>query len=307
MLTFGPKVQLTEFDENIFQGGDKICAIRCQEMILRDYGIIIPKDELTAYATAQGWYSGTGTKLKNIGNLLETCNIKTHSLRCESPYDLINELKDGHRVIVGVDANELRAEEGSEEYEFYRNLPNANHALIVTSVSIDTEHPEKSTVVLTDPGNGAIMEYDFEKFARSWSDSKYFMMATDEPAPYQYNAHSKCMEVSNFATDESMREFPFHNEFTDIWEVDRLGYVPYYEDGHLLSLTENMSYDDFISAYDNDRFDMLDDTLNVCDNHGILEQVEFHEEGFSTVGEHEDYGIDVTSDEIPFGINIIDD
>ena len=51
MLTFGPKVTQTNFDTNIFQGHDPICAIRCQEMILRDYGIQIPKEELTAYAT----------------------------------------------------------------------------------------------------------------------------------------------------------------------------------------------------------------------------------------------------------------
>lgn len=61
MLTFGPKVQQTDFDTNIYQGRDPICAIRCQEMILRDYGIQIPKEELTAYATEQGvvsrnWY-----------------------------------------------------------------------------------------------------------------------------------------------------------------------------------------------------------------------------------------------------------
>ena len=237
MLTFGPKVSHTNFDYNIFQGHDPICAIRCQEMILRDYGIQIPKEELTAYATEQGWYHGTGTKPSDVGNLLETCNVGTHSQHCDSVYDLINELKDGHRVIVGVDAHELWAEPGTEEYEFYRNLTNADHALIVTSVNIDPENPENSTVVLTDPGNGSIMEYDFEKFAHSWRDSNYFMMATDEPAPYQYNAETQCMEVSNFATDFTLQEFPFHNEFTDIWEVDQLGYVPYYEDGHLLSIT----------------------------------------------------------------------
>lgn len=98
MLTFGPKVTQTNFDTNIFQGHDPICAIRCQEMILRDYGIQIPKEELTAYATEQGWYHGSGTKPSDVGNLLETCNVGTHSQHCESVYDLINELKDGHRV-----------------------------------------------------------------------------------------------------------------------------------------------------------------------------------------------------------------
>ena len=68
MLTFGPKVQQTDFDTNIYQGRDPICAIRCQEMILRDYGIQIPKEELTAYATEQGT-----TELVPNPEMLEIC------------------------------------------------------------------------------------------------------------------------------------------------------------------------------------------------------------------------------------------
>lgn len=282
MLTFGPKVTHVEFDENIFQGHDPICAIRCQEMILRDYGIQIPKEELTAYATEQGWYHGKGTKTRDVGNLLETCNIETHSQHCDTVYDLINELKEGHRVIVAVDSHELWAEPGSKEYEFYRNLTHADHALIVTSVNIDPNNPENSTVVLTDPGNGSIMEYEFEKFAHSWKDSNYFMMATDEPAPYQYNAETGCMEVSNFATEFSLQEFPFHNNFTNIWHVEELGYVPYYEDGHLCSITDDLSYDDFAYAYNNDRLDTLDDSLNMYDNNEELVKIDFSDQNAAT-------------------------
>lgn len=282
MLTFGSKVTYTNFDYNIFQGHDPICAIRCQEMILRDYGIQIPKEDLIAYATEQGWYHGGGTKPCDVGNLLETCHIETHSQHCDSVYDLINELKEGHRVIVGVDARELWAERGTEEYEFYRNLTKADHALIVTSVNIDPESPEQSTVVLTDPGNGSIAEYDFEKFAHSWRDSNFFMMATNEPAPYQYNAETQCMEMSNFATDFALQEFPFHNEFTDIWEVEKLGYVPYYENGHLWSITEDLLYEDFAFAYNNDCFDILDDSLNMYDDTECLVHVDFSDGGVVT-------------------------
>lgn len=275
MLTFGPRVTQTKFDFNIFQGHDPICAIRCQEMIMRDYGIQIPKDELTQFAADKGWYHGHGTKEKDVGNLLEVCNIGTHTQHCDSVYDLINELKEGHRVIVGVDSHELWAEPGSREYEFYRNLTHADHALIVTSVNIDPLHPEKSTVVLTDPGNGSIMEYEFEKFAHSWKDSHFFMMATDEPAPYQYNAETKRMELSNFATDFTLREFPFHNEFSDIWQVDDIGYVPYYGEGHLNNLTEDLSYEDFTNAFATDSFSSLDDSLNMNDINETLARVEF--------------------------------
>ena len=275
MLTFGPRVTQTEFDYNIFQGHDPICAIRCQEMIMRDYGIQIPKDELTQFAIDKGWYHGHGTKEKDVGNLLEVCNIGTHTQHCDSVYDLINELKDGHRVIVAVDSHELWAEPGSQEYEFYRNLTHADHALIVTSVNIDPVHPENSTVVLTDPGNGSIMEYDFERFAHSWKDSNCFMMATDEPAPYQYNAETKCMEVSNFATDFTLQEFPFHNEFSDIWKVDEIGYVPYYGEGHLVNITDDLSYDDFINSYTADSFSDLDESFNMADVGDTLSKVDF--------------------------------
>lgn len=273
MLTFGPRVTQTDFDYNIFQGHDPICAIRCQEMVLRDYGIQIPKDELIQFATEKGWYHGHGTKESDVGNLLKICNIETHTQHCNSVYDIINELKEGHRVVVAVDSRELWAEAGSKEYEFYRNLVNADHALIVTSVNVDTLHPENSTVVLTDPGNGSILEYEFEKFAHSWKDSNCFMMATNAPAPFQYNAETKCMELSNFATDFILQEFPFHNEFTDIWQVDDLGYVPYYGGGHLTDITNDLSYDDFINAFATDCFSTLDDSFNMADVNEAMTKV----------------------------------
>ena len=100
-------------------------------------------------------------------------------------------------------------------------------------------------------------------------------MATDEPAPYQYNAETKRMEFSNFATDFTLQEFPFHNEFSDIWQVDDIGYVPYYGEGHLENLTEDLSYEDFTNAFATDSFSSLDDSLNMNDIDETLVKVEF--------------------------------
>lgn len=280
MTTFGPNISQTNFDYNIFQGSDPICAIRCQELIMRDYGIKIPKNELVQFAMSKGWYNSDGTKEGDVGNLLKICKIETHTKHCDSVYDLINELKEGHRIIVAVDSNELWAEPGTKEYEFYRNLTNANHALIVTSINIDSQHPEKATVVLTDPGNGSIMEYDLERFAHAWKDSNCFMMATNKPAPYQYNAQKQCMEYSNFATDFTLQEFPFHNEFSNIWQVYDLGYVPYYGKGHLVDITDNLTYDDFVVSFNDNRLTDLDDSFNLFDNDDIeLTNVDFSDNG----------------------------
>jgi hypothetical protein len=264
MLTYGPTIPEKNFDYNIFQGVEPTCAIRSQEIILRDFGIQIPQEELKQYASHMGWYD-EGTPEEAIGNLLETCNVSTHTAHCDSVYDIINELKDGHRVIVTLDSHEIWAEPGSFEYEFYKLIPNPDHALIVSSICIDPDNPESSKVILTDPGSGSILEYDIERFAHAWGDSNCYMMATDEPAPYQYNPETQTMEMSNFATDYAIQEFPFHNEFSNIWQVAEVGYVPYYDEGHLDYVTDNLSYDDFTAHYEENDFDFLNDLFGFND------------------------------------------
>lgn len=264
MLTYGPTTPETRFDYNIFQGVEPTCAIRSQELILRDFGIQISQEDLKQFATHKGWYD-EGTPEDAIGNLLETCQIGTHTAHCDSVYDIINELKDGHRVIVTLDSHEIWAEPGSFEYEFYRLIPNPDHALIVSSINVDPDNPENSKVMLTDPGSGSILEYDIERFAHAWKDSDCYMMATDEAAPYQYNPATQTMEVSNFATDFTLQEFPYHNEFSNIWQIDQIGYVPYYDEGHLDYLTDNLNYDDFTNHYEDNDFDFLDNLFGMND------------------------------------------
>lgn len=256
MHTIGSDISYTSSDDNLYQGHDPICAIKCQEIILRDYGIQVPIEELVQYSKEQGWYIDKGTPRKHIGKLLEICEVDCHIKKNADVYDLINELKDGHRIIVSVDYRELQAEPGSKEYEFYSSFDKANHALIVTSIKIDLDNPNSATVVLTDPANGSILEYEFNHFAHAWKDSNCYMVATDQPAPYQYNAEEKCMELSNFATDYTIKEFPFHNEFSDIYEIDKLGYVPYYNNGHL---------ENFITALENNDIMTLNDLFNFND------------------------------------------
>ena len=65
--------------EDIQQGYDDTCAIRSQELILRDFGIPVTEDTLRQQAMDKGWYSpGSGTYLENVGNLLEMYGVETH-------------------------------------------------------------------------------------------------------------------------------------------------------------------------------------------------------------------------------------
>lgn len=237
------------FDLYTFQGYEPTCAIRSQQIILRDFGIQIPQDELTEYSKEKGWYTDAGTKVSAIGNLLDTCGVSVHCSEGNDVNDLIAELKLGHRVIVGVDARELYSEPGSEQWKFFHNLESPDHALIVAGIKIDTDTPGNNSVILTDPGKGdTYIEYPLDHFIGAWGDSHFYMMATDEAAPYQYNEGTQCMEYSNFATNFKIQDFPFHNEFSSIYEFEVFnGYEPLFgEDG--------IDWDEFY--FDTDSFEI---------------------------------------------------
>lgn len=253
------------FDTAIFQGSSPICAIRSQQIIMRDYGIQIPHDELVDYSAAQGWYDKNGTCKSAIGNLLSICGIGIHTSEDNNIYDLVNELQAGHRVIVGVDSHELWSEPGSEEWEFYNSRNHADHALIVAGLRVDPAHPEDSTVILTDPGQGNVyIEYPMEHFVEAWKDANFYMMATDEPAPYQYNEETHMMELSNFATEYTVSQFPFNNEFSSLYDFEEAyDYEPYYAEGHLDYITENISYEDFMEHWDDSDYDSLNEMFGI--------------------------------------------
>lgn len=265
------------FDTSIFQGSSPICAIRSQQIIMRDYGIQIPHDELVAYSAEQGWYDENGTCKSSIGNLLSIRGIGVHTSEDNNIYDLVKELQAGHRVIVGVDSYELWSEPSSKEWKFYNSRNNADHALIVAGLRIDSHKPENNSVVLTDPGRGDVyIEYPMEHFVEAWRDANFYMMATNEPAPYQYNEETHMMELSNFATEYTVAQFPFNNEFSSLYDFeDAYTYEPYYSEGHLDYITDNMSYDDFMKHWEDSDFDSLDDIFGIAPS---------YEEDFSVIG-----------------------
>jgi hypothetical protein len=232
---------------------------------MRDYGIQIPHEELVDYSEAQGWYDETGTSKSTIGNLLTLCGISVHTSEGNNIYDLVKELQSGHRVIVGVDSHELWSEPGSKEWMFYNSRDHADHALIVAGLRINPNHPEDNTVILTDPGHGDVyIEYPMNHFVEAWKDANFYMMATDEPAPYQYNEETHMMELSNFASDYSIAEFPFNNEFSSLYDFDvPYDYEPYYGEGHLDYITDDISYEDFIEHWQDSDFDALNEMFGV--------------------------------------------
>lgn len=179
------------------------CAIKSQEIIMKSFGI--PADELNLAQEAydKGFYTpGEGTYPENVGKLLNEHGIDTHTEIGANVYDLMDELAKGHKIIVGVDADELwNPSFANKVMDFFSE--SANHALIVTG--IDTTDPDNIKVILTDPGSGDVAkEYPIDEFMDAWQDSDCFFVATNDAPPSEFDAG-----MVNF--DYDLGHIPFIN------------------------------------------------------------------------------------------------
>lgn len=207
-----------ELGENAYlpsfeQPDDHSCALMSQKIILRDFGIDIPFDDIEQMARDADIYSDKGTLVSDVGKVLEMAGVDVHQVHNSTIYDLTNELAQGHRVIVGIDSNELWYNDNYAG-RLFNWLSDAltnqggNHALIVAGIEVNPINSDDVKVVLTDPGDGHLrIEYPMDQFMDAWKDSNYFMVATNEAAPYQYDTATDMEVPSNFATEH------FHNQF----------------------------------------------------------------------------------------------
>ena len=274
------------YDPNIDQGPLPSCAIRSQEIILRDYGIVIPQEELIQYAIQNGWYdpnpANGGTPKQHVGNILDACGIPTQRTENASIYDIISELRAGHRVIVSVDANELWIKNEpslinrmfgefenkvQDAFDALNGVQGANHALIVAGVTVNPQDPSDIRVTLIDSGRGdACIEYKLNDFEEALADSNHYMISTTIPAPYQYNVETHEMEPSSFYTDyiPSMPSLPMgiHNNFVldETYYEEHADYTPEYQTispANKNSEYENDETDNADSIFENNEDDIF--------------------------------------------------
>lgn len=241
---------------NIQQPDDHSCALRSQQIILRDFGIDIPFKDLEKFALENTYYCEDGTPMFDIGNVLQLAGIPVHQAIGQTVYDLTNELAQGHRVIVSVDAYELWDNDtvGGKLKNWFNDVfgdQGGNHALIVAGVEVNPEDPSDVKVILTDPGSGDLrIEYPMDQFLDAWSDSNCFMVATNDPAPYQYDPNTGMEVPSNFFVEQHFNQWVAENSYQlnpDLINVPA-DYAPAYN-GHLNTIGD-MPYNEFDEKFE---------------------------------------------------------
>jgi hypothetical protein len=291
------KILYGESGENIIdpifirQPDDHSCALRSQQIVLRDFGIDIPFEDLEKLAKEYGVYTDQGTYTYDIGKVLQLAGVDMHQVEGTSLYDLTNELAQGHRVIVSVDASELWYNDsftGKLKNWFDDTFGNqgGNHALIVAGVEVNPDNPNDVKVVLTDPGAGHLrIEYPLNQFMDAWKDSNCFMAATDNAAPYQYDAETGMEIPSNFAVQQYINEFVASNGYKlspDMINIPQ-NYQPAFT-GHL-NIVGNMDYESFEETYNNILDNQIPSGLSIKEQ--IEEIAKSHEASDEDVEEQE--------------------
>ncbi|MDP3114401.1 MAG: hypothetical protein Q8M98_06450 [Candidatus Cloacimonadaceae bacterium] len=158
------------------QETDFTCAVQAQRGIIEQFtGEEVSESQLVYEATANGWLTENGMNPDDVGNLLELHGVPCHTNDGASIQDLMSELSEGRKVIVGVDSGELWHGEPLEDF-FHQS---ADHAIWVTGV--DFTDPNNPQVIINDSGdpNGAGKQYALNDFMDAWQDSGFNYVATD--------------------------------------------------------------------------------------------------------------------------------
>lgn len=162
------------------------CAIKSQQLILNDFGVDVSEADLVHTAAENGWYNG-GTAPEDVGKLLELADIPVTRQDGANIFNLVSELAQGHKVIVGVDSDELWR--NNTPFQKFKNWwddfwgkEQGDHALIVAG--IDTTDPNNLQVIVRDPGSGEDGKpYPLDQFMDAWSDARCYMVSTDVAVP----------------------------------------------------------------------------------------------------------------------------
>lgn len=173
-------------DEYARQAFPYSCAVKCQQLILLDYGIYVREADLCGIAKDNGWYNeAEGMFMCDNGKLLGCFGVDYHHRQHCSIDDMTTELSLEHRVMANVNPDKLHYAPS----ESFRNHI-ASHSVLIRGVDIKNEN-----IFIIDPMSGNIDETcPIEWFIHAWADSLFYMLSTNTAALYCYDPMSKTMK-----------------------------------------------------------------------------------------------------------------
>lgn len=247
------------------------CAIKAQQLVMEKFGIDVSEDQLRSEAYLHGWYSpGEGTPMTDVGKLMELHGIGVNQYIDGNVFNIINELAQGHNVIMGVDSGELWHYGIHEKIEDRVLGPRADHALIVSG--INAKEPHNIKVIITDPGTGDLCkEYSLSQFVDAANDSNFFMVTTEMPEPHVFDTIGD--DIQHLPYIGALAYNDYRNMFAFLHDIN---------DENLLALKNHITndlydqiIDDAFSSQDDVSDSDLTEDIDVCDaTDDLLEDID---------------------------------
>jgi hypothetical protein len=149
------------------------CAVVTQRNILESLtGHSFTEEDLMKYATDKGVFDPkTGTLSTHISAILRDCGFDCIDYSSASFEMIEASLRDGHKVMVGIDGNEIWSPLRDALTQEVLEQENLYHCLQVTGV--DYSDPQDIKVILSDSGvgNGAMNAVSLKDFLSAWEDA----------------------------------------------------------------------------------------------------------------------------------------
>ncbi len=154
------------------RGNGSVCDVRCEEFVLQRRGLIETSEELLEEAKGKGWLHESGTRIGDVGNLLEERGLEVIREFNFTLEDIARFLAEGKDVIAVVDGGELVGDREAEMLEdrFIGEIP--DHAVVVTRVD-----QAANEVEVFDPQSENERDvYPVEQFMDAWADSCNYLV-----------------------------------------------------------------------------------------------------------------------------------
>lgn len=152
------------------------CGQHCEEYVLHRRGIVFDEAELIHVAREHGWLQEGGTRIGDIGNVLEKVGLHVTKEFGYTLDDVQQMLADGKDVIAVVDGGELVGDRNMERMEdkYIGEIP--DHAVVVTQVDL-----KQQTVEIYDPQSENDSDtYPMEQFLDAWEDSGRYLVVVEQ-------------------------------------------------------------------------------------------------------------------------------
>jgi hypothetical protein len=164
------------------QAADDTCAVVAQQGILESLlHHDVSQDEIVRVAEEHGWYHpGEGTLLEDMGNVIEAYGIPVERGYEYSISDLYNALHDGHKVMVGLDPNEIWFPQSGPDGLPVDQFGSAGHAVWVTGITTDDHGNLCVTVNDSGKPDGCHNLVPVDDFLNAWEDYANFAVITHE-------------------------------------------------------------------------------------------------------------------------------